>query len=219
MFDALPVRKVTGPHAGQSVLAQSAAADRQATLVVVHGRYATAQSMLPLGDALRLPAWNVVAPQAADGTWYPFSFLAPYEQNEPHLSSALDFLDAVVEAVVAGGVKEERIALLGFSQGACLSLEYAARRRRPIGGVIGLSGGLIGPPQTKFSYSGSCEGLRVFLGCSDVDPHIPEQRVRETERVFLDLGASVSMKIYPGMGHTISQDELEMSRDLLARIA
>jgi predicted esterase len=174
--------------------------------------------MLPVADALSLASWAVFAPQAAAGTWYPHSFLAPVETNEPHLSSALDFLDAVVDSIVESGIKERRIALVGFSQGACLSLEYVARRNRPLGGVIGLSGGLIGPPGSVFQFEGTREGLRVFLGCSDVDPHIPVERVRETERLFLELGAIVDTKVYPGMGHTISADELARSRTLLGEI-
>ena len=219
MRDTNPVRAVNGPHRGQPVVKRLAAADPQGGLILVHGRYATAEGMLTLVDALGLSAWNVYAPQAAAGTWYPYSFLAPHERNEPHLSSALDFLDATVEAALEDRIAEERIALLGFSQGACLSLEFAARGRRSIGGVIGLSGGLIGPPGMEFSYDGSRDGLQVFLGCSDVDPHIPVERVRETEHALSALGASVDMKIYAGMGHTISPDELKMSRNLLGRIA
>ncbi len=219
MSDTLLLSGVGGPHAGQPVLYTEPTGDARGTLILIHGRHATAEGMLPLVRALALEEWKVVAPQASEGTWYPHSFLAPLEQNEPHLSSALDFLDAIVETVAGNGGDEARIALLGFSQGACLALEYAARSTRAIGGVIGLSGGLIGPTGTEFTYSGSRVGLEVLLGCSDVDPHIPLSRVHETERVLSELGAEVSVNIYAGMGHTISTDELSRSRDLLSRMS
>ncbi|NNE47588.1 MAG: phospholipase [Rhodothermales bacterium] len=218
MSEESPDRTVIGPHAGQPVLRAGRLVDADRALILVHGRYATAQSMLPLVDVLKLDGWLTVAPQADGGTWYPESFLAPIEQNEPYLSSALDLLDAVVESIIEESIDPAAIALLGFSQGACLALEYAARSSRRLGGVVGLSGGLIGPPGTQFDYAGGRDSLRVFLGCSDVDPHIPVERVRETERVFRSLGADVTAEIYTGMGHTIVAAELEQTGRLLASI-
>lgn len=211
----LDIRPISGPHAGREVLCRRPDAGARHALVLIHGRYGTAEGMIPLATALEVDHWMVVAPQAASGTWYPESFLAPIADNEPHLSSALELVDAAVTALISEGIEPRSIALLGFSQGACLALEYTARRKAPLGGVIGLSGGLIGPPGTRFEYDGMREGLRVFLGCSDVDPHIPAARVAETEQVFRGLQADVTARIYPGMGHTISSDELREGRALL----
>src|SRR5262249_52612413 len=146
-------------------------------------------------------------PSAADGTWYPYSFLAPIDQNEPYLSSALKRLADLIDEVVGEGISLDRVALIGFSQGACLSLEFAARRARRYAAVVGLSGGLIGPPGTPREYPGTLDGTPVFLGCSDVDPHIPLDRVHESADVFRRLLASVDERIYPRMGHTINSDE------------
>ena len=166
--------------------------------------------------------WNVAdvayfAPTAAKHTWYPQSFLAPIAQNEPWLTSALATVERVLNAIAARGIGHERVVLLGFSQGACLALEFAARNARRYAGVVGLSGGLIGPPGTPRKYNGSLAGTPVFLGCSDVDPHIPLVRVRESTEVFQRLDASVDERIYPGMGHTTNGDESDAIRILLAR--
>jgi predicted esterase len=160
-----------------------------------------------------------VAPQAAGYSWYPYSFLAPMQQNEPWLSSALARIGEVVAQLEAEGVPEERIVLLGFSQGACLSLEYAARNPRRYGAVIGLSGGLIGPPGTPRNYPGSLAGTPVFLGCSDRDPHIPRERVDETAEVLRTMGGEVTERIYPAMGHTVNQDEVDFVRQFLEHVA
>jgi predicted esterase len=159
-----------------------------------------------------------VAPQASGHTWYPYSFLSPLEQNEPGLSSGLAVLDALVREAIETGVPRERIALLGFSQGACLALEFVARRADRYGGVIGLSGGLIGPPSTPRDYTGSLDATPILLGCSDVDPHIPLERVEETATVLAGLGGDVTKRIYPGLGHTVNRDELDRARALLERL-
>ncbi len=175
--------------------------------------------MLGLADEFSGPGIAYVAPQAATSMWYPYSFLAPLAQNEPALSEALATIGHVVADVVAQGVPHERIVLLGFSQGACLALEYAARNARRWGGVVALSGGLIGPDGTPRDYAGSLGGTPVFLGCSDVDLHIPLNRVHESGDVLGRLGGKVTKQIYPGMGHTIVADEVAHVQQLLRSFA
>jgi predicted esterase len=186
-------------------------------MVMVHGRGATAESILELRQELPSHGFAFLAPQAEGYTWYPNSFLAPIEANEPWLSSALAALGRVLEQALAAGIPRSRCLLLGFSQGACLALEYAARNANRYGGLAGLSGGLIGPPGTPRDYGGSLEGTPVFLGCSDVDPHIPLSRVEETAEVMSAMNAAVTKRIYPGMEHTVNRDELDsVSRIMLA---
>ena len=207
------------PHAGQPVLTFGPAAEQaDATLVLVHGRGATARSILPLYDELGLENVAAIAPQAAANTWYPNSFLTPIESNQPWLNSALQRLETIVSDLLRRGVPGDRIALLGFSQGACLTTEFAARHPRRYGAIIGLTGGLIGPPGTPRNYPGSLEGKPVFLGSSDPDPHVPFERVLETRDVLTRMGATVDVRRYPGMGHTINEDEIEACRALLRKI-
>lgn len=187
----------------------------RAAMILVHGRGASAEGMLGLADAFEADDIAYVAPQARSGSWYPQSFMAPIAQNEPHLSNALKTLSDVVTDVERQGVPSENIVLLGFSQGACLALEFAARNARRFGGVAGLSGGLIGPERTPRTYAGSLGGTPVFLGCSDVDFHIPLKRVNESAEVLRALGGNVTEIIYPGMSHTIVQDEVEHVKKIL----
>jgi phospholipase/carboxylesterase len=187
--------------------------------ILLHGRGATAESMLSLADELALPGTAYLAPQAPGGAWYPYSFLAPLAANEPFLSQSLAFIGRIIDEVVAQGVVSHRLALVGFSQGGCLGLEYAARNPRGLGAVVGLSAGLIGPPGTPRDYPGSLAGTRVLLGCSDVDTHIPLDRVHESTRVLRGLGAEIDERIYPGMDHTINQDEIQGLRTLLAHVS
>jgi predicted esterase len=206
------------PHANQPVLRQGPALrDARLVAILVHGRGASADDILALAGELNVPDVAYVAPQAAGQTWYPFSFLAAIEQNEPGITSGLDVLKRLVDEAETHGIGSDRVALLGFSQGACLSLEFAARYARRFAAVAGLSGGLIGPPGTPRVYGGSLAGTPVFLGCSDVDPHIPLERVRESARVLRGMGAEVDERIYPRMGHTINRDELDAVRTLFAR--
>jgi predicted esterase len=156
-----------------------------------------------------------VAPQAAGNTWYPYSFLEPIALNEPGITSGLGVIARLVAAFDEQGIPPNRVAIMGFSQGACLSLEYAARHARRYHAVVGFSGGVIGPRGTPRNYPGSLEGTPVFLGCSDVDPHIPLERVHETADVFRALQAHVDERIYRGMGHTINEDELAAARAIL----
>jgi predicted esterase len=209
----------SSPHVGEPVLAAGEPLEQaRAALVLVHGRGASAANILELAAELRAPGFAYLAPQATGGSWYPYSFLVPLERNEPCLSAALAALGALVARIAAAGVPPERTVLLGFSQGACLTLEFAARNARRYGGLVGLSGGLIGPDGTPRDYAGSLAGTPVFLGCSDVDPHIPRPRVEHTAAVLRALGAEVTMQLYPNLGHTVNEDEMEHVRGLLTRL-
>ncbi|HET9298769.1 MAG TPA: dienelactone hydrolase family protein [Candidatus Polarisedimenticolaceae bacterium] len=186
--------------------------------VLVHGRGATAESILSLVPELAVPDLAYVAPQAPGNTWYPESFLAPMERNEPWLSHALQMVGDAVGELDGKGIPREHIALLGFSQGACLMLEFAARNAARYGALVGWSGGLIGPRGTPRAYPGSFDGTPVFLGCSDRDPHVPAWRVEETADVLTRMGAEVDLRFYPGLPHTVNEDELQAARALLQRM-
>lgn len=192
-----------------------AAAAARAAFVLVHGRGASARDIMGVAAALDVDDLAWLAPEAPGHTWYPLSFLAPIERNEPSLSASLAILAEIVASLEADGLARDRIGLLGFSQGACLALEFAARSATKYAGLVGFSGGLIGPPGTPRDYGGSFDGTPVLLGCSDIDPHIPVERVHETEAVFTRMGATVDERIYRGMGHTINQDEIDAARMLL----
>lgn len=209
---------MASPHQGQPVYtAGKPLAEAGAAMILVHGRGATAASILELSTALPHPDIAYLAPQASGFTWYPYSFLAPMEQNEPGLSSGLQVLGDLVRHIETAGIPAERIFLGGFSQGACLASEYAARNARRYAGLLLFSGGLIGPEGTPRQYDGSLGGTPVFIGCSDVDSHIPLARVNETAEVLAGLGAVVEKQIYPGMAHKIIEDELNRANGLIAR--
>ncbi len=206
-------------HRGQPILAAGETLDKARTaMIMVHGRGASAEDILSLAGELPQAGIAFLAPQAANATWYPYRFTEPLEQNEPWLSSALEVLDGLVQHIQAAGIPSERILLLGFSQGACLSLEYSARHAQPYGGIVGLSGGLIGPDDTPRNYAGAFNHTSVFLGCSDVDPHIPIERVMDSAEVFKRLGADVTMRLYPKMGHTVNADEIAFVRGMVERL-
>ena len=210
------LKEINGPHQGQPLArAGRPVEEASGAVVMVHGRGATAESILELRHEFENPELAYVAPQAAGYTWYPYSFMAPMERNEPGLSSALARLGEVLAGLEAAGIPPERTILLGFSQGACLSLEFAARNARRYAAVVGLSGGLIGPPGTSRDYPGSFAGTPIFLGCSDRDPHIPRERVDESAEVLRRMGAEVTERIYPAMGHTVNEDEMEFVRALI----
>jgi predicted esterase len=210
---------ITGPHQGQPVLTAGQPLNQaQAAMIMVHGRGATAESILTLAGELNQPGFIYLAPQAAGYTWYPNSFLAPIASNEPGISSGLAVLAELIEQLAWTGIPVERTMLLGFSQGACLSLEFAARNARRYGGVAGLSGGLIGPDDTPRDYDGSLAGTPIFLGCSDVDAHIPKARVEHSAEVLRRLGGDVTMRLYPNMGHLVNQDEINFVRQMMAAL-
>ncbi|MEX2573823.1 MAG: dienelactone hydrolase family protein [Balneolaceae bacterium] len=219
MFNIDPENPFKGPHQNQEpAIAGADLSEAEAALVLVHGRGASAQSILMLAEELKEPTLHYIAPQAYRFTWYPHSFLVPLEQNQPGLNSALQAIYDRVADLKGKGFEYNRILLAGFSQGACLVLEFAARHPARYGGVIGLSGGLIGDSVAEGNYSGSLEGTPVFLGCSDIDPHIPVDRVHKTGDVFKHLGAELTKKIYPGMAHTVSRDELENMKQIIRSV-
>ena len=189
--------------------------EAKGAMVLLHGRGASAASILNLGDVLKHEGLAYLAPQAANYTWYPHRFIAPIKENEPFLSSALQRLNQVVASVEQAGIRSEKIILGGFSQGACLVSEFAARNPKRYGALLVFSGGLIGAPGELYPYSGDMKQTPVFLGCSDVDAHIPLERVNESADILAGLGAQVTKKIYKGMGHTINADELDEAQKLV----
>lgn len=188
-------------------------------VLLIHGRGATAESMLPLADVMAMPDLCYLAPQAEGYTWYPQSFMAPTAANEPYLSRALDRVAAIIADILEAGTDAAKLAVVGFSQGACLTSEAVLRNPRPYGFVGVLSGGAIGPPATPRDYVGTLAGASIFLGCSDHDPHIPLARVQETTAVFTRMGAKVTERVYPGSSHGINDDEVAHLRAGLAALA
>jgi len=204
------------PHAGQPAMRKGPTpAQARLAVILVHGRGDSPTGILGLAGELDAADITWIAPQAAGHTWYPYSFMSPIAQNEPGITSGLGVIGGLVKTLGADGIPPERIVLMGFSQGACLSQEFAARNARRYHAVIGLSGGLIGPPGTPRNYDGGFDGTPVFLGCSDIDPHIPLERVNESAEVFRRMGAAVDERIYPRLGHTVNYDEIEAVRALL----
>jgi predicted esterase len=188
-------------------------------VLLIHGRGATAESILPLGEVLAFPDLTYLAPQAEGYTWYPQSFMAPTAANEPFLSQSLRRITEIIADILVSGTIPERLAVIGFSQGACLAAETVLRNPRPYGFIGILSGGAIGPPGSPHDYAGSLSGVRVFLGCSDHDPHIPLARVKESTVAFGRMGAQVTERIYPGSLHGINDDEITNLRAGLAPLA
>ena len=208
------------PHKGQPVVSSGEPLESaSASVIMLHGRGGRAEDILALAGEVGAPGSAYLAPQAAGHTWYPYSFLMPIAQNEPYLTSALSTVERVLSSVKEAGIPAERTVLLGFSQGACLAAEYVARNARRYGGLVVFSGGLIGPEGTPRDFTGSLEGTPVFLGCSDVDAHIPESRVRESAAELDRLGAEVDLRIYPGMGHNINRDELDSAKAMIGGVA
>lgn len=191
----------------------------EAAMVLIHGRGASARDILiGAGPLLDVPNFAFLAPEAEGGAWYPNPFTAPLGSNEPWLSQALETLGQVIAQAGEAGIPDERVMLLGFSQGACLALEYAARNARRWGGIAAWSGALIGPPDTPRDYSGSFDGTPAFLGCGDQDPFIPAELVRESAEVYNRLGAVATVTIYSGMGHIVNADETEQVRRMMAAL-
>jgi phospholipase/carboxylesterase len=187
-------------------------------IIMLHGRGAMAEDIAhALQGVLKIDDFAILAPQATNYTWYPYSFLAPPPQNEPWLTSALELIRFTTNIGTSNGVPHANIFFAGFSQGACLMLEYVTRNAERYGGVFAFSGGLIGDKIYPSNYKGEFGGTPVFLGCSDVDPHIPVQRVYATENLLKDRGANVTTRIYPGMGHTINEDEIAVVNSMITR--
>jgi predicted esterase len=204
------------PHQGQTVRMAGEPMDKaQAAMLMLHGRGASAEDILTLAKELDQRGFTYLAPQAAGKTWYPNRFLVPLEENEPWLSSALTFLGDVFSEVINAGIPPERVMLFGFSQGACLTLEFAARNARRYGGIVGLSGALIGPEETPRDYNGSLGGTPVFLGCSDIDFHVPKERVDQTAEVLQKLGGTVTERLYPNLDHSVNRDEIDFVRGMM----
>lgn len=220
------------PHQGQPVKSGGPSlSSARLAVVLAHGRGGSPEDMLGLGAHLGIPDITYIAPAAAAQSWWPQSFLVPLAENAPWLASALDAFQDAVDTVIAEGIPVERIVVAGFSQGACLALEHAARAGRSYRGIVGLSGGLLGtrdsggPPtedlyghaRKGFDYSGRVEGSKVFLGCHEQDPHIPLARVHETQQAFEAMGADVTLQVYPGAGHGVVEEEISYLRGLLNR--
>jgi phospholipase/carboxylesterase len=205
------------PHHDQPVLtAGRPIAEAAGAVILLHGRGASAEDILGLAAEFERPDLAYLAPAAAGHSWYPYSFLAPFEKNEPWLTSALRKIGATVEQALSAGMPPEKIIIAGFSQGACLATEFTARSATGLGGLVAFTGGLIGPPGTKFSFSGSLANTRVFLGAGDPDAHVPWERVQESADVLRSLGAAVTLQRYPGLPHTISRGEIEEAKKLIA---
>ena len=201
---------MTGPHQDQPlVTAGTPVAEADAALVAVHGRGATARSIVDMTSRLHREGLAVLAPQAARNTWYPNSFLEPVEKNEPGRTSGLDAVGDAVETATDAGIPVENVLVLGFSQGGCLASEFVARNPRRYGGAVAFSGGLIGQTVDPADYEGDLDGTPYFVGCSDVDPHIPVERVHVTTETFERLNADVEERIYEGMGHGVNEDEIQ----------
>lgn len=207
------------PHAGRSVLADGAPlADAAAAIILVHGRGASAGDILPLGSALAPEAAALLAPEAAGGTWYPESFLAPPARNEPWLSSALGVLERVLQQVDDAGIPASSTVFAGFSQGACLATEFVARHPKRYGGLLAFTGGLIGPPLMEFPHEGDLDETPVYLSSGDNDPHIPWRRMEATREVLERMRARVTLRRWPGRPHTILEQEVEEARELIAPV-
>ncbi len=184
-------------------------------LLMIHGRGGNAEDILSLAAHLHVKGFALLAPQATNGTWYPYSFLAPPQQNEPWLSSALSLLKEVVDDTLAAGIAKENIYFLGFSQGACLTLEFVTRHADRYGGVVAFTGGLIGDKIYPENYKGDFAGTPFFIGSSNPDPHVPVERVYATTNILKSMHAVVEEKIYTNMGHTIIQDEIDITNQFV----
>ncbi len=189
--------------------------EAEKVLIMIHGRGGSAADIARLADHLDTAGFAIVAPQATAGTWYPNSFIAPLESNEPWLSSAIDQLDELLDELQVAGIAPANIYFLGFSQGACLCAEFVARRAQRFGGVVIFTGGLIGEKIGRERYAGDFAGTPFFIGTSDPDFHVPVERVRETARIFREMNAEVTEKVYLNRGHTISQDEIDQANSLV----
>lgn len=208
----------SSPHAGAPVVKRGTPlTSAAAVLILLHGRGSTAEDILALGQALKVENVSYLAPQAADNTWYPNSFMAPTESNEPWLSSATEVVNSLTSYCEQAGVPYSRIAFVGFSQGACLATEYVARRPQPYGGLIAFTGGLVGPPGSDLQHFGSLAGMKALLSSGDPDPHVPWPRVAASAAQLTAMGAQVELLRHHGRPHTVLQSEILAARDVLTR--
>ncbi len=204
------------PHDSQPIVAAGAPLGTSPTAVImVHGRNAGPENILDLAKRFGRPGLTYLAPAAAERTWYPHSFMADIDANEPGVSSGIAVIASLVTRIEAAGIAAHRVVLCGFSQGACLVSEFAIRHARHFGGVLVFSGGAIGAAGTTWHFDGRFEATPVFLGCSDIDSHVPASRVRETADVFARMGADITTRIYPGMGHLVNEDEIAHAQAML----
>jgi phospholipase/carboxylesterase len=208
---------MNGKHEKSIVQAGARLQSAKKALLLIHGRGGSAEDIMSLAHELDVKDFALIAPQATNHTWYPYSFLAPPSQNEPWLSSAIELLDEVVADINKAGITNENIYLLGFSQGACLALEYSTRRAQKWGGVIAFTGGLIGDKINRENYAGNFTDTPVYIGSSDVDPHVPVARVYASENIMKEMGANVEVQVFPGFGHTINREELVKANAILAK--
>ncbi len=206
------------PHENQPVyFAGKKLEEATSAMILIHGRGANAEDILSLSAHLTHPGLAYLAPQAEDYTWYPNRFIFPVEKNEPYLSSALGVIDKIVKHIEENKISSEKIFIGGFSQGACLASEYVIRNPKKYGGLFVFSGGYIGALNQEREPNGDLKNTPVFIGCSDIDPHIPLQRVQETTKLLQAMNAEVTERIYPNMGHTINDEEIEFANQIIQK--
>jgi phospholipase/carboxylesterase len=205
-------------HTKKIVSAGKSLEDAGKALIMIHGRGANANDILSLADNLKVKDFALLAPQAMNNAWYPYSFMAPVSQNEPWLSSSLNLIKDLVNDITRKGITSDNIYFLGFSQGACLTLEFVARNAATYGGIVAFTGGLIGDIIHSENYSGDFNKTPIFIGSSNPDPHVPAGRVYETTKILKNMNAAVTQKMYNGMGHTISQDEIDTANKLVFKL-
>jgi phospholipase/carboxylesterase len=202
-------------HTKEIIAAGVPLKEAKKALIMIHGRGGSAEDILSLAQYLNVKDFALLGPQANNSSWYPYSFLSPVSQNEPWLSSALSMLKEVLNDVIKEGISEENIFFLGFSQGACLTLEFVARNAKKFGGIVAFTGGLIGDRIDRTNYTGDFKNTPFVIGTSDPDPHVPVERVNETVEILKAMNADITAKIYPGMGHTITEEEIDLANKLV----
>lgn len=202
-------------HQKNYITTGTPATEAGAALVMIHGRGGTAQNIASLADSLNVQGMAIYAPQATNNSWYPYSFMAGDKMNQPALNSALDTIDQLVQQIKTDGISEEKIYFLGFSQGACLTLDYITRHAKTYGGAMAFTGGLIGEVLDLNNYQGNFNGTPVLITTGNPDPHVPLTRVEESVAIIKNLGADVTLKVYPGRPHTITQQEIDLANQLV----
>lgn len=202
-------------HQKKIITAGKEISEASKVLIMLHGRGGSAEDILSLAGHLAVDSFALIAPEATNNTWYPYSFLARPKDNEPWLSSALSLVKEIVSDLEKKNIKKENIYFAGFSQGACLTLEYVTRNADKYGGVVAFTGGLIGDKIYTENYKGDFAGTPVFIGTSDPDPHVPVERVLESAAILKNMKAAVTENIYKNMGHTISKDEIDWANKIV----